>query len=155
MKCFYFRDELQEKLKSDFNFFLELTKNTTGLTVTQLTEELNKACKQVKKSDKKQGRIDKLDKKIHMLKCEIQGYSIALEICKLYKLQNTTSFSRAMLSDGTIDKIIQSRYEEELEHNKQVEKTNEGYKSFIYQNLDWHQNNAQELKNCDEENENQ
>lgn len=78
-------------------------------------------------------------KKRDVLRSEIQeidakntAYQTAIEICEMFKLNDTSSFSPAMLSDEFIEKVIDYKIEQEKSNNEKVKKTGEGKKSNKY-----------------------
>ena len=65
------------------------------------------------------------------------NYSLytAREMCHLFEVNDTSIFTKEMLTDENISKIIDLACQKEEEHNKVVEQTQSGYKSIIFSKI--------------------
>lgn len=88
----------------------------------EVNNRMNKLCtKQLQKQDKASQKVYK------MLDCT----TLALDMCRFLDVEDTSTFSRDLIRDEFIDKIIHYRKNMELLHNREVQETGVGFKSYI------------------------
>ena len=63
----------------------------------------------------------------------IECTTLALEMCELLKVNDTSKFSRKMITNDFIEKIINHKKHQELLRNEKVKETNTGYQTYLYQ----------------------
>ena len=124
------KKQLVQTITTDLNNLFHLLDKKGVLTVSELKKINNrmiKLCtKQLQKRDKASQKVYK------MLDCT----SLALDMCRFLDVEDTSIFSRDLIRDEFIDKIIHYRKNMELLHNREVEETGVGFKSYLYQNIE-------------------
>ncbi|MBE7074861.1 MAG: hypothetical protein E7376_02655 [Clostridiales bacterium] len=130
MRAYFYRKEVEDFIKGDFNYLIKYLNKKGVLTV----EQLSKKYERCKKAHIKAGMNNKfLNDKMRAL---YDSLNLALEICEMLNLKDTSTISKDMLNDKFVDEIIEFRKNSEIARNEAVEKAGTGYKSFLYQKLD-------------------
>lgn len=130
MRAYFHRSEVENFIKRDFNYLLKFLNKKGPLSVEKLNKlyiKFNQKC--IKQSIKRVAANDRI-------KNLRDAFELALEICTILNLKDTSSFSESMMNDDFINTIIDYRVSMEQEINAEIERTGVGYKSFLYQQLD-------------------
>lgn len=139
MKTYFTREEMVERIKeATEDLFEYLDKLGKVLTIENLYKNYAYSYKVYSKAKE----IDDLRAGIKYRKKTEKHYriyrsmEIALEICDMLNLKDTSSLSRGMIDDDFINSLIDFMSEKERKRNEKVKITGEGYPSYFYQNLD-------------------
>ena len=130
MNVSFNKKQLVQTITTDLNNLFHLLDKKGVLTVSKL-EKINRKMnnlyiKQMQKRDKASDKVHKL------MDCT----ELALDMCRFLDVEDTSIFSRDLICDEFIDKIIHYRKNMELLHNREVEETGVGFKSYLYQNIE-------------------
>ena len=122
--------ELSKQIETDMkNLFTFLDKKgiLTAFELAKINNKMNKlATKQLQRHDKTSKKVQKL------LDCT----EVGLDMCYILGVDDTAALSTDLIREDFITKILEHRKDMENQHNREVEKTGVGYKSYLYQHLD-------------------
>ena len=130
MKTWFWRHELEWVLERDIKDFLSFQKKP--ISVDKIEEKYirySEICNKYWLSNFHKEKYRKFLSKEH-------AYGVALEICELLNLKDTSSFSKDMINQDLINKLIDYRVQKENKYNEEVEKKGTGTKRHLYQYLD-------------------
>lgn len=139
MKTYFTREEMVERIRSlTEDLFEYLDKSGKVLRIEDLYKNFAHSYKVYSRAEK----IDDLLGASYYRKKTVKYYriyksmEIALVICDMLNLKDTSSLSRCMINNNFINRLINFMSEKERKRNQKVKATDEGYPSYFYQNLD-------------------